>query len=557
MSTPNNDRQLRDKEIRANWISSEGKFATDDFITQLLNSKAPKIMHDQLRMANFPTNEGEKYKSASRTVSQTTSKSKSSKTTISEEVIKEHFPKALPLPLITKGFIEWLEDEMLFSSRQTMHSFCCCAGDSPLKFAAAKDCFLGQQLPLGGICGLPLEHSAKVIGKRASLFGCKLLVTYQSHCSVSANGTFDFIEISDKGTDLRIETQCCQPGIECLNKILYSQKFQKPSSSMEVDPPRPTASVKITAPKPIAPPASIEEETLRNILLKHETKIRRTKNPPLIELPQIIYKEIRKSLLKTMVPALDVPTLFIGAIHIHTPPEIPDYYYIINVDLLRSKAVRNRSNKAIDSSSSGNQKEEDIPTPRSCYDTDKDDEDSDEGGEIQDEIETKINETKIDEEDLYEQELDCHLKEFYRCISKRIIAFEASKRGKEAVQQGIETASDRRLKRKLQKLEEKKYAEEKRNDDWNIKEGDDSKTAEIKITKWFIFFRWSRIVRRLVGVVKSSEIDDDWNLNGEEGEEKTKKKMGALFMTLRWNRLVKKVLRVHKRKERREELHYY
>jgi hypothetical protein len=91
MSTPNNDRQLRDKEIRANWISSEGKFATDDFITQLLNSKAPKIMHDQLRMANFPTNEGEKYKSASRTVSQTTSKSKSSKTTISEEVIKEHF----------------------------------------------------------------------------------------------------------------------------------------------------------------------------------------------------------------------------------------------------------------------------------------------------------------------------------------------------------------------------------------------------------------------------------------------------------------------------------
>jgi hypothetical protein len=62
----------------------------------------------------------------------------------------------------------------------------------------------------------------------------------------------------------------------------------------------------------------------------------------------------------------------------------------------------------------------------------------------------------------------------------------------------------------------------------------------------------------MVEVVRRSETEDDWNLGeGVEGEEKTKKKMGALFMTLRWNRLVKKVLHVHKRKEKREELHYY
>ena len=172
----------KEKEIRAHWISSEGKFATDNFIAQLLSSSAPKTMHDQLRLANFQyaDESGKKTSSTARPVSQTTSKSKSSKTTISEEVIKEHFPKALPLGLITKGVIEWLEEEMLFSPRQTMHCNSCCAGDAPLVFAAAKECFLARHIPIGGICGLPLHHSAQVTAKRASLYGCKLVVTYQS-----------------------------------------------------------------------------------------------------------------------------------------------------------------------------------------------------------------------------------------------------------------------------------------------------------------------------------------------------------------------------------------
>ena len=519
-------------------------------------------MHDQLRLANFHTDVGQKNQSTKRNITQTTSKSKSSKTTISEEVVKEHFPKALPVSLITKGFIEFLEEEMLFSPRQTIHSFCCCAGDTPLQFAAPHNCFLGQHIALGGICGLPLQSSAQVIARRSSSFGCKLIVTYQSHCSVSANGTFDYIELSDAGTDLRIESQCCQPGIECLNKILFSQKFQAPSSSMEVDPARPTVSVKMSPSTATVPSESLEEEALRTILLKHEDKIRQTKNPPLIELPQIIYKEIRDSILHTMVPLTDVPTMFIGSIHIHTPPGIPDYYNVINVDLLRSRAVRNRGNNADNAKASGGggKKEEDVPTPRSVYDSEEDEEEED------DDDEQKLTANNTDAlknaaNDPYQQ-IECHLQPFYRCLSKRIIEFEASKRGKAGVKQGVETATDRRRKRKEQKEEAEQYAEHQRNDDWNVdasKEHGSGTVAENKIGKWFIYFRWSRIVRRLVEEIKSSEIEDDWNLDVEEGtsEEKTKKKMGALFMTLRWNRLVKKALRVHLRKERREELHYY
>lgn len=381
---------------------------------------------------------------------------------------------------------------------------------------------------------------------------------------MSANGTFDYIELSDKGTDLRIETQCCQPGIECLNKILFATKLKETitsSTSAAFDSPKKTTvSVKMSEPLSLPAPINQEEALLNALMLKHEKKIFQTKNPPLIELPQILYKEIRHSTLTAMVPLLDVPTLFIGAIHIHTPPEIADYYHVINVDLLRSKAVRNRQSKKEDSGSSGKSGSEvgnAVPTPRSVYDSEEED------SEEEEEENKESNEEEWNEIDPFE-EIDCHLPQFYKSISKRIIAFEASKRGKLAVKQGIETATDRRLKRKKQKEHEANIAEKKRNDDWNIDEktdredGTPTTVAEQKMGKWFIFFRWSRIVRRMVEVVRRSETEDDWNLGeGVEGEEKTKKKMGALFMTLRWNRLVKKVLHVHKRKEKREELHYY
>jgi hypothetical protein len=118
------------------------------------------------------------------------------------------------------------------------------------------------------------------------------------------------------------------------------------STSAAFDSPKKTTvSVKMSEPLSLPAPINQEEALLNALMLKHEKKIFQTKNPPLIELPQILYKEIRHSTLTAMVPLLDVPTLFIGAIHIHTPPEIADYYHVINVDLLRSKAVRNRQSK--------------------------------------------------------------------------------------------------------------------------------------------------------------------------------------------------------------------
>ena len=391
-----------------------------------------------------------------------------------------------------------------------------------------------------------------------------MVVTYQSHCSVSANGTFDYIELDDKGTDIRIETQCCQPAITALNKVIFAQQMQSKTESGENlnTPKKPTVSVKMSAPKPLDLTVNKESEAsiLCDILMKQELRLRHTAKPPLIELPQILYEEIRNKLIQTMVPLIDIPTLFIGSIHIHTPPEIPDYYYVINVDLLRARAVRNRSNKNETESSKNDDgttgTDENIPTPRSVYDSDSQEDSEDD----EDENETK---TDIIIEDNPFVELDCHLSQFYRCISKRIIAFEAKMRGTKAVKQGIETATDRRNKRKKQKEEANRYAAEKSNDDWGISKDDDADVskrtvAEQKIGKWFVYFRWSRLVRRIREEVKASETADDWGIDrSATSEQKSKKKMGAFFMTLRWNRLVKKALRVHERKERREELHYY
>ena len=83
-----------------------------------------------------------------------------------------------------------------------------------------------------------------------------MVVTYQSHCSVSANGTFDYIELDDKGTDIRIETQCCQPAITALNKVIFAQQMQSKTESGENlnTPKKPTVSVKMSAPKPLDAP---------------------------------------------------------------------------------------------------------------------------------------------------------------------------------------------------------------------------------------------------------------------------------------------------------------
>ena len=574
------------QKIAANWISSDGKFANDTFISQLLKSNAPKLMHDQLRQANYPYSEGKRSTTA-RPLSQLTSKVKSTKGTITEEVVKEHFPKALPVPLITKGVIAWLEDEMLFTPRQTLHANCCCAGDTPLKFANAEKCFLGQHISLGGIAGLPAVESCKVIARRATLYGCKMVVSYQSHCSVSANGTFDFIELDDKGTDIRIESQCCQPAIQELNKIIFSQRLQPAQADDKPMPP--TVSVKMSDVTPLEPPQTSEIATLRGVLQAAELRLQHTAKPPLIELPTIIYEEIRQQLIQSMVPLVDIPTLFIGGIHIHTPPEIDDYIHICNVDLLRSRAVRNRKNGGTRSdegkkTNGDGEYGDNIPTPRSVYDSDEDDaSDEDDGATSSSKMEMN-NGSKNEEKANAFTELDNHMASFYRSISKRIIAFEAKKRGTAGVKQGVETASDRRRKRKQQVEDKQKHASDKCQDDWNIQQSDNGQSdngknnqsatvAEAKLTKWFIYFRWSRIVRRTMEYMKHSEIADDWNLDDDEesmqkemsrggsnvsvSTRKHKKKMGKLFLTLRWNRLVKKALRTHERKERREDLHYY
>ena len=572
------DEAERERAIRADWISADGGFANDAFIKSLLSSAAPKLLHEQLRKANFNTREGEgKRSERARPKADITSKNhKSSKTTISEEVVRKHFPKALPMnSLVTPGLVNFLVDEMHFTPRQTLHAHCSCANDSPLSLASNHAvCFLGKHVALSGVAGIPLNNSCRVMAQRASLYGCKVVITYQSHCSVSANGTFDYIELADKHTDLRIETQCCEPVIKELNRFIHFGP-KRGSERVAEDPNGGDGSG-----RDLGEDASREQNMIRSILSKHQERLMHTASPPLIEIPRIMYEEIRDRIIRAVVPYLEVPALLVGGIHIHTPPDIEDYFHVIDVDYLRSLSMRKQGSKKEQeeearrraAQEAKNNDGERVPTPRSVYSDEEDEEDDSE-----DEGEQDGNTKEEDAVDAVDKiwnnphgELLSRKWEFYASMKKRIVAHQAAMRGGSAVEEALQMKQDREWKEKVKagRKESKRIEDQqKRDDDWGFKEGKEGgaeggpAVAAAKVTKWFRAFRWSRLVRRMMEEVRRSEIADEWNLDEEDlaggSQQMQKKKMGAFFMTLRWNRLVKLVLSKHALKERRERLHFY
>jgi hypothetical protein len=580
------DEAERERAIRADWISADGGFANDAFIKSLLSSAAPKLLHEQLRKANYNTREGEgKASSLSRPKAELTSKNhKSSKTTISEEVVREHFPKALPLgALVTPGLVNFLVDEMHFTPRQTLHAHASCANDTPLRLASDHAvCFLGKHVALSGVAGIPLNNSCRVMAQRASLYGCKVVITYQSHCSVSANGTFDYIELADQHTDLRIESQCCEPVIRELNQFIHFGPRQSSGGKKEGD----TAGGGGSA-RDEGKDAARERDMIRAILSKHQERLKHTASPPLVELPRIMYEEIRDRLIRAVVPYLEVPALLIGGIHIHTPPDIEDYFHVIDVDYLRSLSMRKQGSKKEqeeDARRRAAQEAKDndgerIPTPRSVYSDEEEEEDDDDGSGSGSESQHGGNAKEDDAvDDAADRiwanphgELLSRKREFYASMKQRIVARQAGLRGGSAVEEAMQMRQDREWKDKVKAGREgSKRAEDqaKRDDDWGFKEGEEGgaegglTAAAAKVTKWFRAFRWSRLVRRMMEEIRRSEIAEEWNLDEEDlagggSQQLQKKKMGAFFMTLRWNRLVKLVLSKHALKERRERLHFY
>ncbi len=566
----------REKDIRASWISAEGKFVTDDFISALLASKAPKMLQEQVRQANYNTAEGQGARSATaRKVADTTSKNHASKRgTIAEDVVFQHFPKALPLDLVTAGVTAFVEDEMHFTPRQTLHAVAACAGDAALKLAQAEACFLGQRFALGGIAGLPIAEACRVTARRATLYGCKVCVVYQSHCSVSANGTFDYVEQADPATDLRIETQCCEPCILELNDLIHFGP-RSPSSRGA------GAGGKTCVKVDDDDDGAAERRRVRGVLEKHAERFKHTASPPLIELPRVMYEEIRDRVVAGIVPHCEVPCLLIGGIHIHTPPEIPDFFHVMDVDLLRALAVRkaDAANAAAVKDGEGKLGDGDdggrVPTPRSVYSSDGDEEDESDEDDPMGGSTTRRSSVGAEWADDPSNDPSGQLQSlnvpFYRSMAKRIVAHEAKVRGAKALHDSMAMVKDRTwAEGKSATRDAQDDAERRRrNEDWGLQEsvGDDGEQegatpdAVAKISKWYMAFRWSRLVRRMMEEIRRSAIADDWGLAGDDGDESSekrqKRKMGKFFITLRWNRLVQLALRRHSLRERREELHYY
>ena len=575
----------REKDIRANWISAEGKFVTDDFITALLTSNAPKMLQEQVRQANYNTAAGQGARSdAARPVAHTTSKNHASKRgTIAEDVVFQHFPKALPLDIVTTGVTAFVEDKMHFTPRQTLHAVSACAGDTPLKLAQAEACFLGQRFALGGVAGLPIAEACRITAQRATLYGCKVCVVYQAHCSVSANGTFDYVEQADPATDLRIETQCCEPCILELNELVHFGPRSPSSGGGGGDGgggggggggARTCVSIQENG--------TTERRRIRSVLERHAERFKHTASPPLIELPRVMYEEIRGRVIAGIVPHCEVPCLLVGGIHIHTPPEIPDFFHVVDVDLLRALAVRkaDAANSAvvIDEGKRGDDDGgERIPTPRSVYSSDGDEEDESDEDDPMGGSTTRRSLADAgwadDPSDDPSGQLQSLNVPFYRSIAKRIVAHEAKVRGAKALQDSMDMVKDRTwAEGKIAQDAAQDAAERQRRDeDWGFKECDEDGEVgggrggkpgvKVKMSKWYMAFRWSRLVRRMMEEIRRSTIADDWGLadaaDDESSEKRQQRKMGKFFITLRWNRLVQLALRRHSLRERREELHYY
>ena len=131
----------------------------------------------------------------------------------------------------------------------------------------------------------------------------------------------------------------------------------------------------------------------------------------------------------------------------------------------------------------------------------------------------------------------------------------ASTEAQRALKDSIENLEDKeRAKRTLTRAKQAHKA--RVEDDWKLDKNGTVPIALQKMKGLAIYFRWSRMVRRLFNIVRLKEVNEDWNLNAETRKD-ARLKFGKLFMTMRWKGLMTRFLAKHNRLERKELLRYY
>ena len=219
----------------------------------------------------------------------------------------------------------------------------------------------------------------------------------------------------------------------------------------------------------------------------HAVALREAKsNEAYIGLPNFMYQEQRQRLLDIAKDAVDCKAIVIGYIRICMPPSEDDRVIVVNMDLVKPSSER--------SGASG--------------------------------------------------WLISRLGQFRsRCLNvarERILKAEEEQRRRDALRKMKNRERNRRLTA-LAKNTKAKIVE----DDWNLDKSGKTPMALQKMRGLAMYFRWSRIVRRLLDVVHIRNIDADWNLD-PASRSNAKAKFGKLFMAMRWQSFIAKYLKRRK-----------
>jgi len=529
-------------------------FINDNFINDLVwNTTKPKSFTEQLRQASvgprhpndhfkrqkgenliiqkdgeLPTHGGkaDRGKMKRKLINSKNPKVKNA----AERTLRQHFKTPITFDMFETELQAYLK-ESNFTPEYCCYTTCFdpTGPEPPIMFNRQKHtAFNNRRTPfnLGGLGGLPMGLTAMKAVANQCPPGGRVVVVYGTHIGIDERGSLGAVDLHDKKTDVYFHVQSCEAVVK-MYKRLVNFGVEKAMESCQEE------------------MYDLGFYKLYEVLKHHVHNLNYTSEEPYVHLPYIMYNEQRKRLLRIVEKAVDGKAMMVGFVRILTPPSNDDYVIIKNVDIVKPRTMRDVKQKVVNNDKEkqeNNTARRDSKSKLGKAKLQGDD----------DELNLKVvYKDQLDEEDWL---IDRTPQFRSRCIrvAREKLAKEESER---AMRDSINNLKDRERAKRLETLHAK-AKQIRTDDDWNIDRSKGDPVALQKMRGLAMYFRWSRMVRRLLNVVRLKEVDNDWNLNPETRAD-ARIKFGKLFMVMRWKSLMHKFLDVHNRRERKELLRYY
>lgn len=530
----------------AKYTDSRGYFVNQDFLDALIQSDAPKAEIEKLREGSliphttFRWGTGAKNDCGKNVVTEDNSvpvhggkgDQKFQRKVIdskypdflnaAQRSLQQHFERPISWGLFEKELQKYLLETGHTPAYSTYITCVDPVGPEgpvlidPLKYTA----FNNRRVPftISGIGGLP---NAGLTGLRAITNqtppGGRIVLVHGTHIGIDEFGSLGQSNIYDEASGIHLKIPSSEPVISTYKRLLTLNESEK-KANRHLD---------------------VGLHELQTVLRPHMETLKYTVDEPFIDLPKILYSEQRKRLLHIAEKAIDGKAVIIGFIRIVMPPSEDDRVIIKNVDFVLPRSQRNTTVTRIVHHSIG---PDDVTTAELTADNmslTKIDPDSEENIQVIVTVDWLADKTTY----------------FTDRLTKLHCSQFANIEAEKAVSDSINNISDReRAKRTESKA---KLAHDKRvADDWNLDKNSTHPMALQKFRGLAMYFRWSKLVRRMLNVVRLKEVDTDWDLDPSTRRD-AKKKFGKLFMVMRWKGFIDRYLAQHNKRERKELLRYY